>query len=53
MRTSLVRYLSSPAPPGLETISDQALENLFREADNVTTAQQEWSKDLEPPPAKK
>jgi len=53
MRASLVRYLSAPAPSDLETISDEALENLFREVDAVTKPQQEWSKDLEPPPAKK
>ncbi|MEI7864700.1 MAG: sugar-binding domain-containing protein [Chthoniobacterales bacterium] len=53
LRASLIRYLAAPAPPRLPTMPKESLQNLFCEKQSESTATDTWSKDLEPPPAKK
>ena len=54
LRSSLTRYLSGAKPTGLATLSGSDLDKLFRDTlPGQTDSPREWSKDLEPPPARK
>jgi hypothetical protein len=53
MRSSLIRYLSGPAPAKLDKLSANELALLFRDLPPEETKQAGWAKDLEPIPVKK
>ena len=53
MRSSLIRYLSEPAPAKLDKLSTNEIALLFRDLPPEETKQAGWAKDLEPIPVKK
>ena len=53
MRSSLIRYLSEPAPTKLDKLSTNEIALLFRDLPPEETKQAGWAKDLEPIPVKK
>ena len=53
MRTSLIHYLSGPAPSNLTRISETELSALFRDDQPHGPDSGKYSKDLEPVPVKK